>query len=89
MHIDFGWTADGATWADARGRSSHGRARMGPRTLVQLLQTRLGLTRPAVEPAVRIAQYMTLVQQHLTAVRDEGSFWPCLLYTSPSPRDRG
>lgn len=76
MHIDFGWTADGATWADARGRSSHGRARMGPRTLVQLLQTRLGLTRPAVEPAVRIAQYMTLVQQHLTAVRDEGSFWP-------------
>ena len=26
---------------------------------------------------------------NLPAVRDAGSFYLCLLYTSPSPRDRG
>ena len=43
----------GAAWADGAGAT--GTARLGPRGLVQLLQTRLGLTRPAVEPAVRTA----------------------------------
>jgi ATP-dependent helicase/nuclease subunit B len=62
MRIEFGWSLDGAAWADGGGAS--GAARLGPRGLVQLLQGRLGLTRPAVEPAVRIAQYLRLLQEH-------------------------
>lgn len=76
MLIDFGWTADGSAWAGARGGAAQGQVRMGPRALVQLLQTRLGLTRPAVDQAVRIAQYMVLIQQHLAAVPEPASFWP-------------
>ena len=55
MRIEFGWSLDGAAWADGGGAA--GIARLGPRGLVQLLQGRLGLTRPQVEPAVRVAQY--------------------------------
>lgn len=55
MRIDFGWSLDGAAWADGTGAA--GAARLGPRGLTQLLQNRLGLTRPAVAPAVRVAQY--------------------------------
>lgn len=81
MLFDFGWTADGAAWADARGSAAHGRVRLGPRALVQLLQTRLGLTRPAVDQAVRIAQYMALIQQHLGSGIPSGSFWPARSFT--------
>ncbi|MGO1566516.1 MAG: PD-(D/E)XK nuclease family protein [Brachybacterium sp.] len=55
MQIEFGWSLDGAAWAD--GSSATGSVRLGPRGLVQLLQTRLALTRPSVDPAVRVAQY--------------------------------
>lgn len=55
MRIEFGWSLDGAAWADGGG--ARGAARMGPRALVQLLQNRLGLTRPPVEQAVRVAEY--------------------------------
>ncbi|WP_394216265.1 PD-(D/E)XK nuclease family protein [Brachybacterium vulturis] len=72
MLIDFGWTADGAAWADARG-GMQGRVRLGPRGLVQLLQARLGLTRPGAEQAVRIAQYMELLRDHLGTNEE---FWP-------------
>ena len=77
MQIDFGWSADGAGWADAstaRGRAGH--VRMGPRALLQLLQTRLGLTRPPVEGAVRIAQYLRLIERHLATPSGARSFWP-------------
>src|SRR5699024_5455307 len=72
MRIEFGWSLDGAAWAEGAG--AHGIARMGPRTLVQLLQNRLGLTRPAGEPAVRVAQYLRLIEEHLTAA--SAPFWP-------------
>ena len=72
MRIEFGWSLDGAAWAEGTG--AHGTARMGPRALVQLLQNRLGLTRPAVEPAVRVAQYLRLIEEHLTAA--SAPFWP-------------
>ena len=55
MQIEFGWSLDGTAWAD--GSSTTGSVRMGPRALVQLLQGRLALTRPSVDPAVRVAQY--------------------------------
>lgn len=60
MEIEFGWCADGASWSDARAASA-GRARLGPRGLVRLLQTRLGLAHPRVEPALRIAQCAVLL----------------------------
>src|SRR5690625_6481936 len=77
MQIDFGWSADGAGWADAstaRGRAGH--VRMGPRALLQLLQTRLGLTRPPVEGAGRVAQYLRLTGRHLGPPSGGGWFWP-------------
>src|SRR5690625_6908848 len=49
---------------------------MGPRALLQLLQTRLGLTRPPVEGAVRIAQYLRLIERHLATPSGARSFWP-------------
>lgn len=57
MQIEFGWSLDGAAWADASSAAATGTVRLGPQGLVTLLQTRLALTRPAVDPAVRIAQY--------------------------------
>ncbi|MGP9537984.1 PD-(D/E)XK nuclease family protein [Brachybacterium sp. AOP43-C2-M15] len=74
MRIEFGWSLDGAAWADGHG--ALGGARMGPRALVQLLQNRLGLTRPSVEPAVRVAQYLRLIEEHLAALPDPSAFWP-------------
>ena len=62
MRIEFGWSLDGAAWADGGGAA--GIARLGPRGMVQLLQGRLGLTRPQVEPAVRVAQYLRLLEEH-------------------------
>lgn len=61
MDIELGWCLDAASWTDAGG--ALGAARVGPRALTRLLQTRLGLGRPAVEPAVRIAQYAALVER--------------------------
>ena len=40
MRIEFGWSLDGAAWAEGTG--AHGTARMGPRALVQLLQNQIG-----------------------------------------------
>lgn len=54
MRIEFGMSLDGAAWAD-------GVVRCGPQALLRLLQERLALTRPQVEPAVRIARYATAV----------------------------
>lgn len=85
MQIEFGWALDGAGWADATtSRGVTGQVRMGPRALVQLLQTRLGLTRPTVDQAVRIAQYQRLIEQHLVTVDpapqglvgESDSYWP-------------
>lgn len=73
MQIEFGWSLDGASWADAASGGTSGQVRVGPRGLLGLLQTRLGLTRPAVDQAVRITQYLRLIEQCMEA--PEG-FWP-------------
>ncbi|ATG55736.1 hypothetical protein CFK41_13850 [Brachybacterium ginsengisoli] len=67
MRIEFGWSLDGSAWADGTG--AHGTARMGPRALVQLLQNRLGLTRPSIEQAVRVAE-------HARAIARADHPWP-------------
>lgn len=77
MQIELGWSLDGAAWGDASaGRAAAGRLRQGPRGLLTLLQGRLGLTHPAVEPVVRTTQYLRLVQQHLAELPDPSDFWP-------------
>lgn len=71
MQIEFGWSLDGASWADAASGGTTGQVRMGPRGLLGLLQTRLGLSRPAIDPAVRTAQYLRLIEQC-----EQDGFWP-------------
>ena len=72
MLIEFGWSLDGAAWADGAGTT--GSVRLGPRGLVQLLQTRLALTRPSIDPAVRVWPYLRDLPgaRHL-AVGDHGA----------------
>jgi ATP-dependent helicase/nuclease subunit B len=60
MRIRFGWSLDGAAWSDG---SALGEATLGPRGLLALLQTRLGLAHPPVAPVVRTAQYLTLLER--------------------------
>lgn len=55
MKISFGWEFDGTAW-DSSG-DSFGRLVCGPRELIRLLATRLGLARPEANQAVRIAAY--------------------------------
>lgn len=76
MRIEFGWSLDGSSWADAASGGAAGQVRVGPRGLLALLQTRLGLTRPAVDQAVRIAQYLRLIEQCVESPRDRARFWP-------------
>ncbi|MDN5901525.1 MAG: PD-(D/E)XK nuclease family protein, partial [Brachybacterium sp.] len=71
MQIEFGWSLDGASWADAASGGATGQVRVGPHGLLGLLQTRLGLTRPAIDQAVRIAQYLRLIERC-----GEDGFWP-------------
>ncbi|MDN5822540.1 MAG: PD-(D/E)XK nuclease family protein, partial [Brachybacterium sp.] len=71
MQIEFGWSLDGASWADAASGGATGQVRVGPRGLLGLLQTRLGLTRPAIDQAGRIAQYLRLIERC-----GEDGFWP-------------
>lgn len=73
MRIEFGWSLDGASWADAASGGAVGQVRIGPRGLLALLATRLGLSRPATDPALRIAQYLRLIEQ--LGAPPEG-FWP-------------
>ena len=76
MQIEFGWCLDGASWADAASGGETGRPRVGPRGLLGILQTRLALSRPAVDQAVRIAQYLRLVEQCVASPADRERFWP-------------
>lgn len=76
MRIEFGWSLDGASWADAASGGMTGQVRIGPRGLLGLLQTRLGLTRPAIDQAVRIAQYLRLIEQCIESPTDKAQFWP-------------
>src|SRR5699024_652564 len=72
-----GCWADGegsAAAATARGPAGH--VRMGPRAVLPLLQAPVGLTRPPVEGAVRIAEYLRLIERHLATPSGARSFWP-------------
>ncbi|MBV7411326.1 PD-(D/E)XK nuclease family protein [Dermabacteraceae bacterium TAE3-ERU27] len=50
MEVTFGFALDGAAWPEGTGKLA-----LGPRGLLRLLATRLGLSRPEVPPALRVA----------------------------------
>ncbi len=56
FNLTFGIYLDGADWSDKP--ASLGEVKLGPLGMLNLLETHLGLTAPAVHPARRINQYM-------------------------------
>ena len=61
MRVEFGWFLDRAPWAfSSPGLNA---VRVGRQGLVQLLQTRLGTTRPPVPHIVRVNQYLARLQE--------------------------
>ena len=56
MKIRFGWLADGAAWASRGGAERAWDMVAGPRELVGVLLTRLGLRHPETSHAVRVAR---------------------------------
>jgi len=60
MQLTFGIYLDGACWSDKT--ASLGELRLGPFGMLNLLETRLGLTGLSVHPAARINQYMQRLQ---------------------------
>ncbi|MFC0674880.1 PD-(D/E)XK nuclease family protein [Brachybacterium hainanense] len=81
MQIEFGWSLDGASWADAASGGAAGTVRMGPRGLLTLLQTRLGLTRPATDQAVRITQYLRLLPPQARLFDAPEELWPAASFS--------
>lgn len=64
MHITFGWHLDGDSFPPtARGMSALGEPVVGPLQLLDLLETRLGLSEPRVPAALRIARYQTRLRE--------------------------
>lgn len=65
MQIVFGWNLDGHAYPDTIGNGTaiFNSAVVGPGGFLGLLETRLGLRRPVVQRAVRVAEYMSLLAQ--------------------------
>ena len=61
MKIRFGWLADGAAWASRGGAERAWDMVAGPRELVGVLLTRLGLRHPETSHAVRVARMHRLL----------------------------
>lgn len=72
MRLTFGIDCDGASYPDypARGEGAIGSAIVGPSGLLDAIELELGLTRPHVAPAVRVATYMGKVGASLRTSRD-------------------
>ena len=68
LHITFGIYLDGADWSDKP--ASLGELKLGPFGMLNLLETRLGLTGPPAHPARRINQYM-----HRMEAQDRPDSW--------------
>ena len=68
MQITYGMYLDSAPWSQKQ--ASSGEVQVGPLGLLNLLETKLGLTGPVVHPAVRIDQYM-----HRMELQDHPDKW--------------
>ncbi|MDR3280390.1 MAG: PD-(D/E)XK nuclease family protein [Synergistaceae bacterium] len=68
MRVTFGMYLDGARWSD--GQAALGEVRLGPRGLLDLLESRLGLSGLSVGQAKRIDEYMKRVES-----RDSEDAW--------------
>lgn len=65
MDVVFGWDLDGQQFPEtANGQLAHFNSQIsGPSSLLILLETRLGLKRPAVPRALRVADYLVLLRK--------------------------
>jgi ATP-dependent helicase/nuclease subunit B len=64
MQVVFGWNLDGPCFPETvSGSATFNSAVVGPRGLLGLLETKLGLRRPAEPTAVRVAQYLALLKK--------------------------
>jgi ATP-dependent helicase/nuclease subunit B len=81
MQVVFGWDLDGPCFPEtaAEGAPTINSALVGPRGLLGLLETRLGLRRPNEQRAVRIAQYLALLHK----VDDKTHFFSDSLRVDP------
>lgn len=81
MQVVFGWELDGLCFPEtvAGGAATLDAAVVGPRGLLGLLETRLGLRRLPEQRAVRIAQYLAL----LNKVDDKKQFYSGSLRLDP------
>ncbi len=72
MRLTFGIDCDGATYPDylGFGDGAIGSAIVGPSGLLDAIEIELGLTRPHVVPAVRVAIYMEKLGASLHSARD-------------------
>lgn len=72
MRLTFGTSCDGASYPDfpTPGEGAIGSAIVGPSGLLDAIEIELGLTRPHVAPAVRVATYMAKLGASLRAPRD-------------------
>ncbi len=77
MHLTFGVYLDGVGWSHKP--ASMGELTVGPYGMLELLETRLGLTTPNVHPAERINQYM----KRLEACDGEGKWFHESFETDP------
>lgn len=80
MDVVFGWDLDGQQFPEtANGQLAHFNSQItGPSSLLILLETRLGLKRPAIPRALRIADYLVLLRK-----ADDG----CQFYSSSLKAD--
>jgi RecB family exonuclease len=67
MKILFGMNLDGVVWHD--GQASLGSVRTGPLGLLGILESKLGLSRPAIHPVKRIDQYMKRLEEKDSELR--------------------
>jgi len=77
MHVMFGMYLDGVDWSNKP--ASMGELMLGPYGMLELLETRLGLTAPSVHHAARINQYM----QRLQACDGEGKWFHASFSADP------
>lgn len=74
MHIIFGWSLDGNCYPATSGQqlAGIGQPVVGPKGLIEILESQLGLSRRVPQPAVRIARYQSRLHQLLELSKADG-----------------
>ena len=73
MNLTFGMFMDGARWSDKQ--AALGEVSLGPAGTLELLETRLGLTMPAVRHVRRVNQYLERMKLRDETIQDRATGW--------------